>query len=128
MLNIRAVLTEVLKDLKENPEAILVVDDQHIIDKLSGVEYHLYDDYFQVTRGDESPVSMSHFSPQESAVIMAIKDEISDPIVAVDKRENFQKYATQARERFSLWYENPEPVTTGVTEEPEEEVEEYVRR
>jgi len=125
MLNIHSVLKEILKELQSNSESIAVENDQHFTDKLSGVEFHLYDDYFQMTRGDDKPVSVSSFSDAEKLTIMEIKNIITDPEVTRDKQENYQQHVTENRQRFSGWYENPMPVMTGVIEE--ENTEEYVR-
>jgi hypothetical protein len=125
MLNINGVLKAILEDLKNKPETIKIVDDQHFIDKLSGVEFHLYDDYFQMTRGEDKPISASSFSQNEQQTIMEIKDLITDPDTTRDKKENYQKYISENRERFSNWFENPIPLTDGVQEE--EDTEEYSR-
>lgn len=117
MLNIHSVLKAILDDLKNNPGTIKVIDEQHFIDTLSGVEFHLYDDYFQMTRGDDKPISASSFSKNEQQTIMEIKDLITDPAVTLDKKENYQKYVTENRERFSNWFENPIPLHDGVQEE-----------
>lgn len=125
MLNINSVLNEILKDLSNKADSVVIVDDQHIIDKISGVEFHLYDDYFQMTRGKDKPVSASSFSKDEQATIMKIKNIITDPMLTKDKQDNYQKYVTQNRARFSGWFENPEPIRDGVKEE--DNTEEYSR-
>lgn len=125
MLNITSVLKAILNDLENSSEHMMIVDDQHFIDKLSGVEFHLYDDYFQMTRGEDKPVSASSFSKGEQSLVMQIKELITDPNVVRDKKENYQKYVGENRERFSSWFENPTPIHDGVQEETD--VEEYVR-
>ena len=119
-------LTEVYNDLVNNPDAMTLVDDQHFIDKISGVEFHLYDDYFQVSRGDDKPVSVSKFSKDEQKIFMQLKDAITDPEITRDKKINHEKYVTEARERFSDWFENPLPVKDDITEETD--ATDYVRR
>ena len=125
MLNIRSILKQVLGDLKNKPENIEIIDDMHFVDKISGVKFHLYDDYFQMTRGDES-VTASSFSDMEQDVVMQIKNCITDPKVTQDKKDNYEKYLDESRQRFSSWFENPEPTPMCVVEE--ENVEEYVRQ
>lgn len=125
MLNIKSVLEAILKDLKEKPENIEIIDDEHFIDKLSGVKFHLYDDYFQMTRGNEKPVGASSFSPAEQQLIMTIKDVITDPAVSADKKMNYKRHIEERRQRFSNWFENPQPVQDGVKEE--HDTEEYIR-
>ena len=125
MLNVTSVLKAILSDLESVSSNVSVIDDQHFIDKLSGVEFHLYDDYFQMTRGEDKPVSATSFSKGEQEIVMKIKEFITDPEMARDKRENYQKYVTDNRERFSSWFENPIPIHDGVQEETD--AEEYVR-
>ena len=125
MLNISSILRAVLNDLMTQSGNIKVIDDQHIVDKLSGVEFHLYDDYFQMTRGSDKPVSVSSFSEGEKTLIMQIKDLITNPEVTQDKKLNYKKYVDESRNRFSSWFEQPVPVTDSVQEEVD--AEEYVR-
>ena len=125
MLNINGILKAILSDLKNKPELIKVVDDQHLVDTISGVEFHLYDDYFQMTRGDEKAVSVSSFSDAEKVTVMEIKNHITDPEVTADKKENYKEHIAENRQRFSDWFEVPIPVSEGIVEE--EDTEEYVR-
>ena len=126
MLKLNDVLKEIYNDLQNNLESINIIDDQHFIDNISGVEFHLYDDYFQMTRGEEKPVSASNFTKEEQSTVMLIKDLITDPIKAADKRENYQKYTAENRARFSSWFEQPKPITSGIIAEENTDV--YVRR
>ena len=125
MLNIKRILEAVLKDALENSDALIITDDQHFIDKLSGVEFHLMDDYFQMTRGDDQPVSVSSFTKDEQSIIMQLKELITDPAVTADKKENYQQHIKDNRIRLSGWFEQPIPITDGVQEE--EDTEDYVR-
>ena len=125
MLNITSVLKAILSDLESQTGTINVIDDQHFIDKPSGVEFHLYDDYFQMTRGNDKPVSASSFSQGETNLVMQIKELITDPEVAKYKKEHYKEHISESRNRFSSWFENPEPITDGVQEE--DDTEEYTR-
>lgn len=125
MLNISSILRAVLDDLERKSDNIKIIDDMHLVDKVSGVEYHLYDDYFQMTRGSDRPVSQSSFSDSEKSLIMQIKNFITDPEVTKDKRENYHKYVQDNRALFSSWYEHPEPMGQGIVEE--DDAEEYSR-
>lgn len=126
MLNIKSILQSVLNDLHTKSDNVKIVDDQHVIDKLAGVEYHLYDDCFKITRGNEQPVTPSHLSPDEQAVIVRIKEAIADPTIYADKKANYKKYTDESRKRLSSWYESPIPLATGVEEE--KGTENYIRQ
>lgn len=133
MLNVNGILKAILKDITEGSEVIRVIDDQHFIDTMTGVEFHLYNgyyDYFQMTRDGEKPVSISSFTPEEAKTVMEIKEAITDPQTALDKKENYEMHLMQDRERFSSWFENPKPAKEFFQAkiETEEDVEEYVRR
>ena len=118
MLNIKSVLDKILEELEANSPNIKVENDQHLVDKISGVEFHLYDDYFQMTRGDEEQaVSQSAFTEEEKSVVMAIKDFITDPEVTLDKKTNYKKYLMESREDFANWFENPTPEIDPIVEE-----------
>ncbi len=127
MLNINSILKSVLHEVQEKSESINVVDEYHVVDTISGVEFHLYDDYFQMTKGDEKPISVSRFSEGEKATIMELKNLITDPLVTQDKLDNHDQYVSNDRQRFADWFQNPNPVVEhgGVKEEEGTEV--YVR-
>lgn len=126
MLNIQSILKEILKELQSDSDTIKIIDDTHILDMVSGVEFHLYDDYFQMTKEKDEPVSISSFSDAEKSIIMQLKDLITDPEVTKDKCDNYQDYIVKNRQRFSKWFENPTPVNLGVTEEVD--TTDYVRK
>ena len=65
LIDILAVLKAILVDIEDDNKAITIVDDMHFIDNLTGVEFHLYDEYFQMTRGKEKPVSVSSFTKEK---------------------------------------------------------------
>lgn len=118
MLNIKSVLDKILEELESNSPNIKVENDQHIMDKISGVEFHLYDDYFQMTRGDEEKaIPQSAFTEEEKSVVMAIKNLITDPAVTQDKKINYKKHLMESRQTFADWFENPLPEVEPVVEE-----------
>jgi hypothetical protein len=118
MLNIKSVLDKILAEVECNSPNIKVENDQHFIDKISGVEFHLYDDYFQMTRGEEEqPISQSAFTEEEKMVVMAIKNLITDPAVTQDKKTHYKKYLMESRQDFADWFENPVPEVDQIVEE-----------
>ena len=126
MIDILAVLKAILKDIEDDNKSIDIIDDMHFIDTLAGVEYHLYDEYFQMSRGEEDPVAVSSFTKAEHAVIMEIKDLITPAEVSKAKKENYHKYLVDNRVRFADWYLNPVPTKHGIV--ADEDAQPYVRR
>ena len=126
MIDIHAVLKAILTDIEDDNQSITVVDDMHFIDNLSGVEFHLYDEYFQMTRGKEKPVAVSSFTKEEQEVIMEIKELITPAELSKAKKDDYHKYLVDSRARFSDWYTNPVPSNSVITKE--EDVQPYVRR
>jgi len=125
MIDILAVLKAVLVDLEDDNKAVTVIDDMHIVDNTSGVKFHLYDEHFQMTRGEERPVSVSSFTEEEQAVIMEIKELITPNQISETKKQNYHKYLVDNRTRFAGWYTNPIPSNHVVAEE---DVQPYIRR
>ena len=126
LIDILAVLKAVLVDIEDDNKAITIIDETHFLDNLSGVEFHLYDEYFQMTRGKEKPVTVSSFTKEEQSVIMEIKELITPAEVSKAKKDDYHKYLVASRSRFSDWYANPVPTSPAVVKE--ETVQPYVRR
>lgn len=126
MLKINSILRAVLEDVRSGSNRTTIKDDIHIVDNVAGVEFHLYDDYVQMTREGEKPISISAFTDEEKATLMEIKNLITDPAVTQDKKDNYQKHMTESRMRFAKWFEEPQPIPDkSITEE--EDTEDYVR-
>ena len=118
MLNIHSILKAILSDVESASDNVVIVNDHHLIDKLSGVSFHLYDEFFQVVRGEEEKtISSSSFTAEEKATMMEIKNLLADPAVTLDKKTNYMKYLKEGRSAFSEWYENPTPAVEAIQEE-----------
>lgn len=126
IVDILAVLNAILLDIEDANKAITVIDDTHFVDNLSGVEFHLYDEYFQMTRGKEKPVAVSSFTKEEQSVIMKIKELITPTEISESKKGDYHKYLVSSRARFSDWYTDPIPTNPVVVKE--EVVQPYIRR
>jgi len=125
MLNIASVLNFIKKGLAEGLERYVVNDDEHIIDKLSGVELHIYDDWFKITHQGKVIATMRDFDTTiEQPIVWDIKALITSPDVMSDRKENFMVDIKQRRGVLSDIFENPEPVVNeGIV--LEDETEEY---
>lgn len=126
MLNIASILQSIHEDIVNKSDKVEVLDDEHVVDKVSGVEFYLYDDYFQMRRGKEKPVTHSVFSENEQHIIMQIKNAITSPQVTQEKLRNYKVHQEESRRRFSDWFENPKPIHAGTVVE-ETDTEQYVR-
>ena len=126
MIDILTVLKAILKDIEDDNKAVTVINDTHFMDTLSGVEFHLYDEYFQMTRGEEEPVAVSSFTKDEQDVIMEIKELITPMELSKAKKEDYNKYLISSRSRFADWYLNPKPVSHGIVADVDAKP--YIRR
>lgn len=125
MLNILSILTFVHDGVMNKHERFHIANDEHIKDTKTGVEIHLYDDWFKLTREDETIVKMSDFTVPEQDVMWKIKQLIVDPETAREREENHEKYLLERRQSLSQYYENPVAVTDDIVK-PESDTTEYV--
>lgn len=134
MKDIKSILKSILSDLKKNSDSITVISNECILDNLSSVKFHLFDDYFYIEKGDEK-VTESHFTRDyenphtgvittgDRSIIEEIKMFISDGRkIEIDKDS-----LMNGRAMFAGWYENPEPVNAKPEPVTEENTEEYIR-
>ena len=110
MLNISSILKFVLHSVQNGDTRMTVIDDMHIMDTKTGVEYHLYDDYCKMTYKGENILTISYLTKDEQSTIWDLKQLITDPAKAKEKQDNYPAVMTKQREIFSGLYENPEPV------------------
>lgn len=104
-------------------ERYKIINDEHVLDIKTGVEYHLYDDYFKITYGDDKIAKMNDFTLDEQEIIWKIKQLITDPEKVKQRLEEYPTLVKQRREKLSELYENPNPTSTKiVVEEVDTEV------
>jgi hypothetical protein len=97
MLNIMSILEHVCKGVRDGDTRFVVIDDEHVIDSITGAKFHLYDNDFKVTYADNTIASKVDFNEEEHSVIWKIKSLIAAPLV--QKR----------RSKFSMLFEEPSP-------------------
>jgi len=124
MLKISSILSYIHSGIKQSMERFVIVDDQHIVDSNTGVELHMYDDWFKVTHNGEMIASHNDFTPEEKAVIGKIKSLITDPELQKERDDNYKEMIASRRKLFSDLYENPKPMVSKHPVE-EEDADEY---
>lgn len=87
-----------------------ILADDCILDTKTGMKYHLYDDYCEMSHNGKKVMAMNYLSKEEQDVIWKVKQAITDPATVEQKRANYPAMVQQQREMFSHHYENPEPV------------------
>lgn len=125
MLNILSILNYIKKCVEDLHERVYVMDDEHIKDTKTGLEFHLYDDYFKATYDDKLVLKMSDLSEQEQMVVWEIKQLITDPDKVKERKEEYPKMMKKHRMEFSELFENPNPVASRGPE-MEEDTQEYM--
>jgi hypothetical protein len=117
MLSISSVLEFIKRAVDEKDPRYDVLNDEHVLDLKSGVELHMYDDWFKVTYKDEVIATKTDFTKKEQDIIWTIKQAISDPEDAKFKDDNYTELQKGRREKLSALFESPTPVDEGLPEE-----------
>ena len=120
MLNINSIFKFLHDELTKGSSRIVKIDDEHLIDSKTGVEYHLYDDEFKITHNDDLIAKGAYFTKGEQSTMWAIKDLITDPVEVARKKEAYPMTVKTARERLSSLYENPQPIQPVVDDDDAE--------
>lgn len=123
MLNIQSILSFMLNNLGDK-ERFHKINDEHIVDTKTGVELHLYDDWFKMTHGDSLVASTSDFTQDEKEIIWKIKQSFTDPLTAQEMQKRFYERVEQNRQKLADLYENPQPIAVKKVSE-EDDTEEY---
>lgn len=110
MLNILSILSFMLNNVESASPRFKIVDDEHIIDTHTGVELHMYNDWFKLTREDEVIATMPDFLAEEQKKVWELKQLITDPTKAVKSAKEATMQIKQRREMLSTLYENPQPI------------------
>ena len=111
MLEIESILDYIREGVLSDPERFEVVDDEHVIDTKTGVELHVYDDWFKITRDGETIATMQDFDTGvEQPIIWKIKGLITEPEVMEQKKIHHMSMIKQRRKSLSDLFESPEPV------------------
>jgi hypothetical protein len=108
MLSIYSILKYIKTNLTDPRYKKL--DEEHIMDSKTGIEIHMYDDWFKITKGDDVIATMGDFTPEEQECIWEIKQEVADPIKSKAKEENYYKDMYDRRSHISMLFESPEPI------------------
>jgi len=114
MLALISVLNYVKNGVAKKDPRFTVIDDEHIMDTKTGIEFHIYDDYFQMTHGDDVVGKPNYFTKQEQATVWEIKQLITDPAKASARKEAYPAMIGSKREYLSSLFESPMPMNTGL--------------
>ncbi len=107
MVNYETWLNYVKDGIINENERYQVIDNSAILDTLSGVKLHFYDEWLKITHNDEIVATTRDFNPDtEQPIMWDIRELITDP----EKVKNHMKYVEEHRERLSVLLQNPTPV------------------
>ena len=74
MLNIASILKFIQQSLIDNSDRYVVTDEEHILDTHTGIELHIYDDWFKITHDDNVIATMRDFDTTiEQPIVWEIK-------------------------------------------------------
>lgn len=125
MLNISSILKHIGKGVEAKDPRYHVLNDEHVLDSKTGVELHMYDDWFKATYKDEVIATMPDFTKNEQEVLWSIKQLVSNPEKVKYINENYTTLQKARREKLAALFESPTPIETGVPVE-EAEATEYL--
>ena len=109
MLNIKTILDFVHRGVATSDARFLVMDDEHVKDTKTGVEFHLYDDGGKITHDEKIIAKVEYFTEEEKAVLFEIKKLITDPAIVAKKLAHYPVMIKEARATFSGLFEKPNP-------------------
>ncbi len=110
-----SIITAVKNGIASGNERFVVPDDEHVIDTITGVTYHIYDHWYKLAYDGKTVATMDDFSPEVLEVIVEIKELISAPGVLNEKREKLKPLWEARMQQFSDLYENPMPTNSALT-------------
>jgi len=70
----------------------------------------MYDDWFKMTKGEDTIATIQDFTPAEQKHVWGIKQAITDPSEAKEKEDNYHKNMSERRSLLATLFEFPEPV------------------
>jgi hypothetical protein len=115
MLSIESILKYMHENLSE--PRFKKVNEEHVMDDKTGIELHMYDDWFKITKGEDIIATIHDFSPMEQKYVWGIKQAITDPAKAKEKEENYHKDMAARRSHLAKLFEYPEPAKSVIVEE-----------
>ena len=111
MLEIQSILEYIKDEITDESERFEVVDDEHVLDNKTGIQIHVYDDWFKITRDGELIATMQDFDTGiEQPIIWQIKSLITDPEVMEHKKLKHMPMLKERRQMLSDLFESPEPI------------------
>ncbi len=120
MINLKSWAEFVLKNLLEPNSRYEVIDREHIIDNESGVEIHMYGDYFTFTHGEDE-IATSEALPQDvKDAVYKIKTVISSEPPSTEWTQKKYDEAIEQRQKLSDVLEAKTPLY-GKVDIPEDE-------
>ena len=117
MLNIKSILKFILTSMEEGVDRFVVLNDEHVLDSKTGIEFHLFDEDFKVTHGDKVIATKNDFSEEEQSCVMQLKYKITDPTLSKERKEKYPMELKARREHFAALFETPEPTIKTMIEE-----------
>ena len=117
MLNIKSILKFVVSSMEAGLDRFVIINDEHVIDSKTGIEFHLFDEDFKITHGDKVIATKQDFTEDEQNHVMTMKYNITDPELSKERKEKYPLELKARREHFADLFENPEPTIPTLVEE-----------
>jgi transcription-repair coupling factor (superfamily II helicase) len=109
MLNLESVIKFIAKGVEEKHPRYKVIDEEHVIDVDTGVELHMYNEWFKLTYDGDVIATIRDFTVEEQQAVWSIKQLIIDPVKAQHEELKYNELQKKRREDLSKYFENPIP-------------------
>ena len=110
MYEIKSILEFVHAGVMKKHPRFTVMDYDHVLDTETGVEFHLYDDYSKIKKGDEVLATSFDMTDAEKTILWGIKEAITPQEVMHQMKQQYYDSKYAKRRAVSHAYEHPEPV------------------
>lgn len=111
MLNIESVLRFIKQGISDKNPRFKVMDTEHVIDTHTGIELHMYSDWFKLTHNGETIATMRDFNTHiEQPIVWEIKNAVTPPEVLQHQKNNYMEDIKNRRKKLSHYFENPTPI------------------
>lgn len=110
MLNISSILIHIHNGIVNKDSRFTILDEEHILDNKTDVEFHLYDDWLKATYDDEVIITINDFTKEEQDILQKIKQLIVDPIKYKERKDNHMLLVKSRREKLASLFETPTPI------------------
>lgn len=119
MLNILSILEYVVRGLEDADSRFTIIDDEHFMDSVTGIQFHIYDDWSKMTHDGKMVAKSDYLTREEVEQFRKMKTLIASPEAIAKRLEEYPRVVYAARKEFARHYEVPQPLQDKIVEAEE---------